>query len=566
MSRSAWIFIAACVSTLSGGFAIQPHSGHQMRMRDGIRLATNVFRPPGDGRVPAILVRTPYGKGTGIPRGLSEFVAHGYAVVVQDVRGRYDSEGVFDPLDQEGPDGDDTLNWIARQPWSDGNVGMAGGSYLGIVQWKAALTGNPHLKAIFPMVSGDDDYFDRFYSRGGALKLGHRLLWFSWNLRAPGFLAPPFSAFTSSLPLRTADLVATGRTVRSWQQALNHPMYDDFWNRLSVREHMDRVHVPVFSAGGWYDNYVESDLDAFTALGAVPEHPEHHIVIGPWAHNMTSKFGAIDFGPGSSTAAMNGIELAWFDRWLKGVASPTASAPMRIFVMGVNDWRDESEWPLARTRYTDLYLDSLGAANSLNGDGSLSWTQPLTPTADRFTYDPAKPVPTNGGAVCCSPSVFRWGPMDQGPVEKRRDILVYTSPLLDHDLEVIGPVKVILYASTTAPDTDFTAKLVDVFPSGEARNLCDGILRLRYRDGLDHVAKTSPGETYALTIPAGVTSNVFLRGHRIRLEISSSNFPRFDRNPNTGRPIADETGTLTANQTVRHGRDFPSHIVLPVVK
>jgi hypothetical protein len=256
--------------------------------------------------------------------------------------------------------------------------------------------------------------------------------------------------------------------------------------------------------------------------------------------------------------------LAWFDRWLKGRADAPA-APVHIFVMGVNRWRDEREWPLARTRYTELYLDSAGHANGLDGDGALSWTPTKNSANDRFMYDPKRPVPTLGGAVCCSASTFPWGPMDQRPVEKRQDVLVYTSVPVKHELEVTGPVKVILYASTNAPDTDFTAKLVDVFPNGEARNLCDGILRMRYRSGLDRTALAGAGEIYALMIPAGVTSNVFLPGHRIRIEISSSNFPRFDRNPNTGRPVADESIMKIAHQTIHHGLQFPSHILLPLV-
>jgi uncharacterized protein len=569
MSRCAWVSLAACVSYLSAAQAMDKMLDLRAPMRDGIRLSTNVFHPPGKGRYPTILIRTPYNKGSDLPSGCGDFIQRGYAVVVQDVRGRYGSEGVFEPLDQEGPDGYDTLNWIARQPWSDGNVGMTGGSYVGIAQWKAAVTGNPHLKAIFPVVSGDDDYLDRFYSPGGAMKLGHRLLWFSWNFASPGFRAPPFAAITTSLPLRTADLVATGRTVDAWQKALNHPSYDDFWKRLSIREHMDRVRVPVFSAGGWYDNYVDSDLDGFTALDRVPGHPEHHIVIGPWAHNIASKFGAIDFGP-TASSPLRAYELAWFDRWLKGPADPpptgSQSPPVNIFVMGLNRWRDEREWPLARTRYTKVYLDSTGHANGLDGDGALDWKPAQGPDPDHFTYDPRKPVPTLGGAICCSATIFPWGPIDQRPVEKRRDVLVYTSAALTRELEVTGSVRVILYASTSAPDTDFTAKLVDLFPSGEARNLCDGILRMRYREGLDRTLLASGSEIYALTIPAGVTSNVFLPGHRIRLEISSSNFPRFDRNPNTGRPVADESTIRTADQTIYHGRQFPSHLLLPVVK
>jgi putative CocE/NonD family hydrolase len=238
---------------------------------------------------------------------------------------------------------------------------------------------------------------------------------------------------------------------------------------------------------------------------------------------------------------------------------------VRIFVMGANRWREEREWPLPRTRWTPVYLDSKGRANSLNGDGGLVWKAPRRKFRDGFVYDPVNPVPTLGGAVCCNPKVFAWGPMDQRPVERRSDVLVYTSPPLHRDLEVTGPVRVVLYASTSARDTDFTAKLVDVFPNGEARNLTDGILRLRYRQSLEKPEIANPAEIYKITIDAGPTSNVFLKGHRIRLEISSSNFPRFDRNPNTGRPIADETEMRNASQTVYHDRLHLSQVVLPVV-
>jgi len=235
-------------------------------------------------------------------------------------------------------------------------------------------------------------------------------------------------------------------------------------------------------------------------------------------------------------------------------------------VMGVNRWRDEKEWPLTRARYTPLYLASKGHANSLTGDGALLWTLvKKKDKPDQFGYDPHYPVPTRGGAVCCDPKIFPWGPLDQRPIEQRNDVLVYTSDALKQDLEVTGPVQMILYASTTVRDTDFTAKLVDVFPNGDARNLTDGILRVRYRHGLEKVELAQPGEIYPLTIDTGVTSNVFLKGHRIRVEISSSNFPRFDRNLNTGRGLADETVMKTAQQTVYHSQLFPSHLLLPVI-
>ncbi|MGA2326630.1 MAG: CocE/NonD family hydrolase [Bryobacteraceae bacterium] len=539
----------------------------RIRMRDGVELSANIFRPVAAGHVPTILVRTPYDKGDDLTPNYRAFVVHGYAVVVQDVRGRYDSQGVFEPLRQEAADSEDTLNWIARQGWSNRRIGMMGGSYVGIVQWKSALLNNPYLKAIFPVVAGCDDYFDRFYSFGGTLKLGQRLEWMSENLRAPDFPKPDFNRFVLNLPLRTSDRLATGRTVGFYQRALDHPAYDSFWKNLSTRERIEHIHVPVFSVGGWYDNFVESDLEAFRLMrknGRI-----HRILIGPWPHNMSYSFPGVNFGPEGKLPIL-GLQLEWFDYWLKREPGPNshpsvASPPARIFIMGANRWRDEEEWPLSRARLTPFYLSSRGRANSLDGDGRLQPGQPRGDRPDQFVYDPANPAPTAGGAVCCNPRVFPWGPVDQRPVEKRRDVLVYTSSPLKRELEVTGPVRVVLYVSTSQPDTDFTAKLVDVFPDGRAINLTDGILRLRYRESLEKPMFAHPGQVYPIAIDAGVTSNQFGKGHRIRVEISSSSFPRFDRNPNTGRPVADEKELWRASQTVFHDRQRPSHIVLPVI-
>src|ERR1700722_18316700 len=545
----------------------------RVAMRDNIQLDTNVFYPAESGRFPTVLLRTPYGKGADLPAGYQSFINHGYAVVMQDVRGRYGSAGVFDVLHQEGPDGYDSLNWIASQPWSDGKVGMIGGSYLGIAQWQVALLNNPHLKAIFPVVSGSDEYLDRYYSQGGALKLGHRLLWMSQNLTPLGMAKPKFADYINHLPLRTVDRSATRRTLGFYQTILNHPAYDSFWKDLSVRENIDRVHVPVFSVGGWYDNFAESDLEAFAALhklnGRLDD--KHRIMIGPWAHNMSTPFQGVNYGDDSSSP-IRSYQIEWFDHWLKGapedatqfspekwhaVRAEVDEAPVHIFVMGANRWRDEPDWPLARARTTALYL---------SGESALQWKSPTgSLAADSFIYDPRNPVPTRGGAVCCDPKIFPWGPIDQRAVEKRKDVLVYTSAPMKQDLEVTGPIRVMLFASSSALDTDFTAKLVDVFPDGEARNLTDGILRMRYREGLEKAELSEPGKVYPLVIDAGVTSNVFLAGHSIRVEISSSNFPRFDRNPNTGGPLADETVLQKAQQMVYHSRQYPSHILLPVI-
>jgi putative CocE/NonD family hydrolase len=366
------------------------------------------------------------------------------------------------------------------------------------------------------------------------------------------------------LPLRTADRTAAGRTLDVWQEALNHPSYDNWWRSRSTLERIASIHVPVFIVGGWYDNYVESDLDAFSKLR---QHSSaHRIIVGPWGHNMTEPFrSGITFGR-HAAAPVRKYQLEWFEHWLRGPqpAPDFAQAPVRIFVMGANRWREENEWPLVRTRLTPMYLSSQRGANTLNGDGLLI-LHPEHADVDRFTYDPRYPVPTAGGAVCCNSKIFAAGPMDQRRTEMRDDVLVYTSQPLKQDIEVTGSVRVVLFIASTAPDTDFTAKLVDVHPDGHARNLCDGILRLRYRDGLSSPKLAKPGQRYRIEIPAGVTSNVFFAGHRIRLEVSSSNFPRFDRNPNTGRPIADEREFRVARQAIFHGRETPSHVLLPVI-
>ena len=532
-------------------------------MRDGVHLSANIFRPDVKSRVPTVLIRTPYGKGADLPAGYQPFIDRGYAVMIEDVRGRYASEGTFRPLAQEGPDGYDTLDWVASQAWSDGKAGMIGGSYLGITQWQVALLNNPHLKAISPVVSGYDDYRDRFYSPGGAMKLGHRLLWLRENLRAPGYKPPEFDRFVLHLPLRTADRAATGQTLSIWQHSVDHPADDAFWQSVSVRDQIQRVHVPVLSFGGWYDNFVQSDLEAYSALSA--RSASNRIVIGPWPHNMSIKFPEVDFGPNSS-AAVRTMQLDWMDHWLKGKESAMISRPpVRIFVMGINEWREEREWPILRAKPTPFYLTGKAAANTLHGGGELSKNKPRKELPDQFVFDPRNPAPTQGGAVCCNPTVYPWGPMDQRKVESRPDVLVYTSSVLKKEVEVTGPIRVVLYASTSAPDTDFTAKLVDVFPDGSARILTDGILRLRYRESLEKPVASVPGQTYQVTVDAGVTSNVFLKGHAIRLEISSSNFPRFDRNPNTGRPVADETELRTARQTVYHDRAQASYVLLPIV-
>jgi uncharacterized protein len=557
-SAAGWLLV---VAVCAGQARVEKQLDVMVPMRDGVRLSTNIFRPAGAGRWPVVLVRTPYNKGPDLAPSYVVFLERGYAMVVQDVRGRYESQGVFRPLEQEGPDGEDTLKWIGRQAWCDGNVGMIGGSYSGMAQWQAALRNPPNLKAIFPLVSGYDDYLDRFYSRGGGFKLGHRLMWIQENLRLPYFRAPQFGSFIYHLPLRSADRLVSGRPIDFYQDALNHPSYDDFWLRLSTRANLERITVPVFAAGGWFDNYAQSDLEVWAAMRRMGK--EAHVMIGPWAHNFGEKL-SVDYGP-DAAVSIRRLQLEWFDRWLKGLDTGVVLAPARVFTMGENRWQDLTSWPPETAVPMVLYLDGK-RANSLNGDGVLLSRRPKQEARDHYTYDPRKPVFTSGGPVCCNSKVMPPGPMDQWAVEQRQDVLVYTSGVLEADLEVTGVVRALLWVATSAPDTDFMAKLVEVNGEGVPRSVTDGMLRMRYRRGLERAVLVEPGRVYPAEIDMGVTSYVFRAGNRIRMEVSSSNFPRFDRNPNTGRAIADEKELKTARQTVVHGGRYGSMLVLPVMR
>jgi hypothetical protein len=385
----------------------------------------------------------------------------------------------------------------------------------------------------------------------------------SENLRAPGY-HQDFGKFILHLPVRSSDVAALGWTSPMYQDIIEHPSFDAFWRAISTKEHLDHINIPVFSVGGWYDNFVQSDLEAYAARHK--KSSISRILVGPWAHNMSIPFESVDFGADSSVP-IRSAQLEWFDQFLMGRDTALLSQPpVKIFVMGANRWREATTWPPEQARTKVFYLESGGKANSLSGDGGLNDQMGHKVEADHYVFDPYKPVPTRGGSVCCNPKIFPWGPMDQRPVEQRKDVLVYSSKLLKHDVEVIGPVQAVLYVSSSARDTDFTAKLVDVFPDGTARNLTDGILRLRYRNSLEKPELAKPGEIYRVTVDAGVTSNVFLKGHRIRVEISSSNFPRFDRNSNTGGPVEQAVRLTPANQTIYHDPAHPSCLVLKVME
>lgn len=548
-------------------------------MRDGVILRADIYRPGVRGQYPVLLQRTPYGKDVSVNMlDPLRAVMRGYVVVVQDCRGRYASDGDFTPFLSEAEDGYDTVEWCAAQPWSNGRVGMYGMSYVGATQWLAAITAPPHLRAIFPAMTAAD-YHDGWVYQGGAMRLSFVAAWAAQFLAIPHLprlgLTPEecraeearmmvaleqLRRTLAYLPLVDLPLLARPGLAPYWREWIAHPDFDDYWQRISISAHHERVAVPAFNLGGWYDLFVAGPSRNFAgvrARGATESaRTGTRLVMGPWTHNAPSiaQAGEVHFGWGA-TLNVEELQLRWFDYWLKDIDNGLMDEPLvRIFVMG-RGWRDEHEWPLARTEYIPYFIHSGGRAHGLDGDGWLSREAPGAEPPDIFLSNPLSPVPTVGAA----------GAVDQRPVERRTDVLVYTTPPLTEPLEVTGPVKLVLYASSSAPDTDFTAKLVDVAPNGYARNLCEGVLRARYRNSLSKPEPLEPGRPYALTLDLLVTSNLFQQGHQIRLEIAGSNFPRFDRNPNTGEPAGTACVLRPAVQTVYHDAEHPTHLLLPVI-
>jgi putative CocE/NonD family hydrolase len=571
--------------SLAAGFG-QPISeairieGHvAVPMRDGVKLYADVYRPRRDGRFPTLITRTPYGvQRDGMHEAVIRFAQHGYAVVVQDTRGRYESEGAWDPFRNEANDGFDTVEWAAGQGWSNGKVGMHGGSYLGHVQWQAATMAPPHLTTIFPVLASTSIYHNTFF-HGGAFKLA---LAFGWGaVRMPNRIMNPqywhsegyapqelkYDQIVWTLPLTELDLASSGQRVGFFRDWLKHQSYDSYWKAISDEERLGKVRVPTYSLGGWFDLLVGGTINGFKGVranGATAAAREGaKLIIGPWGHGPTRKYGDIDFGP-TAMRDLFDLELRWNDRHLKGMQNGIdREAPVELFVMGVNKWAHFADWPVPGTRFTPLYLTSGGQANSSRGDGRLEFAVPAA-GKDGYEYDPRNPVPSVGGNDCCG-APFPAGPRDQRPVEARQDVLVYSTGILKEAVTIAGPVEMRLFAATDGRDTDFVAKLVDVFPDGSAINLAEGILRARFHKGLDRMELLEPGKMYEFVIDMRGTANVFQPGHRIRVDVTSSNFPQYDRNPNTGEDLGVSARVRTAKQTVFHGGAGRSHIVLPVV-
>jgi putative CocE/NonD family hydrolase len=588
-------------------------------MRDGTTLATEVYLPSTpSGRLPVILQRTPYNRfppGPGTNCNSADFIFlanNGYAALNQDVRGRYRSNGIMDAMQQEAQDGYDAVEWAASaaRSWSNGAVGLFGGSYVGLTQWQPAIHTPPHLKAIAPMITASD-YHDHWTYVNGAFDLWFGQSWmlltfageqYMRNLEAQGYSPAEVSA-------KTAEWIAAGRrdilTKWVWELPLSsfnvfregnplplapyyydwiaHPNYDAFWAKMDVETRYPNVTVPTLNIGWWYDIFQVGTVRNFQFMqkvgGTADARQGTQLLMWAQCHACPpgTKAGDIDFGP-LNQYNLNALYVRFFDRWLKGIANGIDTEPAaKLFVMvppdtgtqGSGFWITSETFPLANTTTTKLLLQSGGHANTSSGDGVLvrvAGNDRQLSAADRFVYNPRNPVPTKGGDMCCINDLLPSGAFNQAEIETRDDVLVYTSAPLTANMTVIGQVNVKLWAMSSARDTDFTAKLVDVHPDGYAQNILDRLVRARYRHGSKLPPSfIDPGKAYEYTIELGNTSTVFKVGHRVRLEISSSNFPHYVRNQNTTDDVGTTTQMRNALQTVLHDADHPSHLALPVV-
>lgn len=590
--------------------AITVEKSVMVAMRDGVKLATDVYLPAGNAeKLPVILTRTPYNKDGGKSYG-EFFAANGYVFVAQDTRGRYASEGVWHWMTDDGKDGADCAAWIAAQPWSNGKIGMVGTSYVGGTQHAMALEKVPQLTTVIP-VDAVSNMGRQSMRNAGAFEMR----FWNWIMLNAGkgsnaALDPATQAelkemadhrwdYLSLLPLRPGSTpLKLAPEYEHWLiQAMRHGKDDAFWAQNNLLADPSRYKdMPVYLVGGWYDSWAGNTAANFTALSKTLK-SDVYLIMGPWIHGAQgkSKHGQVDFGGGAAITDELAWRKEWFDHWMKGIdnsvgkAAPFASK-VRIFVMGTGDgsktkdgmlnhgggWRDEKEWPLARAKPTSFYLHAYGLLSDVkqaNGGGLVS-----------YEFDPKNPVPTLGGNISSGDGIMQQGAWDQRggekfwnwpkpiPLSARPDVCVFETAPLGEDIEVTGEIEVKLWASSSAVDTDFTAKLIDVYPPsadwphGFDLNLTDGIVRARFRESLQEEKLMEPGKVYPFTIKLYPTSNVFKKGHRIRVDISSSNFPRFDVNPNTGEPLQQHRRTVIATNTIYYGGEHPSHIVLPWVK
>lgn len=540
-------------------------------MRDGVELAVDLMIPNGNGPFPVILERTPYDKNSAGHAGAEDYARRGYVVALQDCRGRFNSNGDFDPFRQEHNDGNDTVEWLAEQDWCDGNVGMVGLSYGGQTQWYAAAQAPKALKAIIPAESPPGNLFMNEPMYGGVmlmcmmewtLLLGRR----SFQAAALDDIYKAHRPYFDELNVEKA-MNATGANSTWWKEVwLQHPTLDAFWASCGYEQYWSNMTVPALNVSGWWGmnfNGAPRNFVGMKEQGATKEARDgQRLVIGPWPHwvNGSRSLNGQDFGSDAVTGLRN-YNLKFFDHYLKGKTDNSLNDDPRVhvFVVGANEWWEADTWPLPNTKPTPFYLHSEGNANSHRGDGSLSFIQPSDEPADQYTANPLDPVTTHWN--------LRDGPVDDRAVTERPDVLCYTSETLTEAVDVVGDISAVLYASSSAKDCDWHVRLVDVHPDGTARFMCHGALRARFRNGFDKTELLTPNEITRFDIDMTATGIRFLPGHKIRIEIASSWFNRFDRNLQTGAEnwMRDEGEPVIAMQTIYHDGDHASHIILPII-
>lgn len=552
--------------------------GVKQMMRDGVKLSSDLFIPNSQGKFPTILTRSPYltmggydGKISYYEKLADEarfFAKNGYVYIIQDCRGKNDSEGFYDPFHDDGKDGYDTMEWIAKQPWSNGIIGTTGNSYSAWNQWATAVLNPPNLKAMISVVALPDPIRNVPY-QGGELVLTMA----EWVALISGKRNTPMGIYDSesilwNLPVRDIDK-KFGRDSKIWQDWCDHPSLDDYWNETLYQDKLDRVTVPVMHVSGWYDDDVIGTHINYTSVANSEKHAQEEnfqkLVIGPWPHHLNSsrELGGMDFGD-TALIDLRGLKLRWFDRFLKGTENGIdKEKPVDIFLMGVNKWSKEESWPPKNVYNQKFYLNSGGRANTLFGDGTLEEElSQYNAQYDSYTYDPMDPTPHISNAIDLSGE----GPFDQRPIERRDDVLVYQSAPLEKEVELAGPVSIKVSVSSSSVDTDFWVQLTDVYPNGYSAHLTENIMRCKYREGLDKPKLLRPDEIVDLDIDLWIVGNVFLKGHRIRLDIASSSFPKYARNLNIDEPIADATNGVAAFQKVFHSTEHQSYVTLPLRK
>jgi putative CocE/NonD family hydrolase len=569
-------------------FTVKEESNLRVAMRDGVKLATDVYRPEKDGKYPAILVRTPYKKEFSALTGRF-YGRRGYAVAIQDCRGRFSSAGVWEPFVNESRDGYDTIEWLAQQPWCNGKVGMIGGSYVGWVQWWAAAERPPHLVTIIPNVSPPDPFFNIPYEYGTFFLTG--AIWWAEvletgatadlsgeKMKASIEKQGEYHKLLMKLPVIELDRTVLGKENPYWRKWIEHPTNDDYWQRASFHHRLDKVRIPVFHQSGWFDgDGIGSKLNyaRMAALG----HPNQKLVLGPWGHTdvATRSHGQLDFGP-QALRDLPRDYLRWFDYWLKGVENGVPKEPLvSIFVMGSNKWLNGPKYPLPQTRFEKWYLACGGKANTSAGDGKLQLKPPPKDSpADRYSYDPGDPTPDpnflptekESDKESAKPKTEKKdGDRDRREelTKSRRDLLVYVSEPFDKPYTFAGPVSAVLYAASSAKDTDWFMRLMTVDAKGKVFPLVEGKIRARFRQSMSRPSFLEPGRVYEYGLDLWQTGMTVPKGHRLRVEVASAAFPIFARNLNTGGHNETETKFVTAEQRVYHNAQYPSHVVLPMI-